>query len=313
VTPTIDDAKSMARRLRAAMKARGLTVTHADTLEIVAAQLGFRDWNTTSATLNANGSGEPRFNQSVPIMLSLDEGMCRKFYCDFLGFEIEFEHRLAPNMPVYLALRRGEAQLHLSPLREDVTEGSAVLIWMTSIEGYQRELAARSDGHSIPKVAPHSWGRELAIADPFGNRLRFCERPANGTAQGPIGIDGADTQEAREGELFSDTMSFDLVREIGAELPGVKATGDSLGTSLKMGGVILACSAIHKSAEPDSLMIRVSYERRNVLLAESPEAYYLTGHYDPYPVVLVRLSHIGCAQLRALLKEGWEFVRREGR
>ena len=80
VSPSIDDAKSMARRLRAAMEARGLAATHSDTLELVAAQLGFRDWNTTSAALNTNGSGWLHFTQSVPVMLSLDEAKCRAFY-----------------------------------------------------------------------------------------------------------------------------------------------------------------------------------------------------------------------------------------
>ena len=95
VNPSIDDAKHMARRLRAAMETRGLAATHSDTLELVAAQLGFRDWNTTSAALNAHGSGGPHFVRPVPVMLSLDEAKCREFYCDFLGFEIEFEHRFA--------------------------------------------------------------------------------------------------------------------------------------------------------------------------------------------------------------------------
>ena len=105
VNPSIDDAKSMARRLRAAMEARGLAATHSDTLEFVAAQLGFRDWNTTSAALNTNGPGGPHFTHSVPVMLSLDEAKCREFYCSFLGFEIEFEHRFAPHLPVYLGLQ----------------------------------------------------------------------------------------------------------------------------------------------------------------------------------------------------------------
>jgi hypothetical protein len=313
MNPSIDDAKSMARRLRAAMETRGLATTHSDTLELVAAQLGFRDWNTACAALNANGSVRPHFTRSVPVMPSLDEAECRAFYCDFLGFEVEFEHRFAANMPAYLGLKRGPVQLHLSPPRGDATTGSAVFVWMTGVDDYRRELAAKSDDHSIPKAADQTWGRELTIADPFGNRLRFCERPAKGAQRKTIEGD-REAQHSRDGEMSEDTTTiFDDVREIGAQLPGVKATADKLGVALKVGREILACTAIHKSAEPDSLMVRLGFERRDALLAESPKAFYLTAHYEPYPVVLVRLPRVSRAYLEVLLNEAWEFDRGENK
>jgi hypothetical protein len=300
----------MARRLRAALEARGLAATHSDTLEFVAAQLGFRDWNTTSATLSASGSGGPQFTQSVPVMLSLDEAKCREFYCGFLGFAIDFEHRFAPHLPVYLGLRRGPVELHLSPHRGDATTGSAVFVWMTGVDGYRRELAAGGTRFSAPEVVDQPWGRELTVSDPFGNRLRFCERPADAIAQARAADAGA--QASGSGETPHDAATFDAAREIGAQLPGVKATADRLGVALKIGPEILACTAIHKSAEPDSLMIRLGFERRDALVAENPDAFYLTGHYDSYPVVLVRLRRIDRAYLATLLREAWEFDRGAG-
>jgi len=165
VNPSIDNAKSMARRLRAAMEARGLATTHSDTLELVAAQLGFRDWNMASAALKMTG----------------------------------------------------------------------------------------------------------------------------------------------------DTASFEDVREIGAQLPQVKATADKLGVALKIGREILACTAIHKSAEPNSLMIRLGFERREALVSDNPETFYLTAHYESYPVVLVRLPEVSRANLHELLKEAWEFDRHQSK
>jgi len=312
VIPSIDDAKTMARRLRAAMEARGLAATHSDTLELVAAQLGYRDWNTTSAALNPGEPGGPRFTHSIPVMLSLDETKGRAFYCGFLGFEIEFEHRFAPHMPVYLGLKRGPVQVHLSPHRGDATTGSAVFVWMTGVDAYRRELAARGAGFSVPETVDQTWGRELDIADPFGNHLRFCEALGQ-DAQRQAAVDDIGAQDSQEREMPRDPVTFDVVRAIGAELPGVKATADRLGTALKLGGQILACTAIHKSAEPDSLMVRVGFEGRGALLAENPAAFYLTAHYEPYPVVLVRLSGIDRAYVRTLLEEAWEFVRSEGK
>jgi len=99
-----------------------------------------------------------------------------------------------------------------------------------------------------------------------------------------------------------------MVREIGLALPDVE-DGSMYGTrALKVRGKLLTCLAIHKSAEPESLAVRIDFEQRDALLAEAPETYYLTDHYRNYPVVLVRLSRIPINQLRDLLGAAWRFV-----
>jgi hypothetical protein len=108
-------------------------------------------------------------------------------------------------------------------------------------------------------------------------------------------------------------IDFEVVRSIGAALPDVKDASGSRGTALKIKGRLLACEAIHKSAEPNSLMVRISLERRDALLAQNAEAYYLTDHYAPYAAILVRLSRIKRASLKELLTEAWVFVRKEAR
>ena len=96
-------------------------------------------------------------------------------------------------------------------------------------------------------------------------------------------------------------MDFDAVREIALALPGVEESTSSRGTSLKVAGRLLCCPAIHDSAEPSSLMVRVSAEQRERLLATEPDAYYLTEHYVGYPSILVRLSRVSRDSLRDLL------------
>jgi len=108
-------------------------------------------------------------------------------------------------------------------------------------------------------------------------------------------------------------IDFEVVRSIGAALPDVKDASGRRGTALKIKGRLLACEAIHKSAEPNSLMVRISLKRREALLAQNAEAYYLTDHYEPYPAILVRLSRIKRASLKELLTESWEFVQKEAR
>ena len=92
------------------------------------------------------------------------------------------------------------------------------------------------------------------------------------------------------------------------ELPEVEESTTYGSPALKIRGQLLACIPIHKSAEPDSLAVRIDFDRRADLMAVAPDIYYLTDHYVSYPVVLVRLSRIHSDALSDLLDEAWRFV-----
>jgi Glyoxalase superfamily protein/ClpX C4-type zinc finger len=49
---THQDAKAMAKLLRAAMARKNVTLSHGECLEIVSQQMGYTDWNTLSAKLH---------------------------------------------------------------------------------------------------------------------------------------------------------------------------------------------------------------------------------------------------------------------
>jgi hypothetical protein len=106
-------------------------------------------------------------------------------------------------------------------------------------------------------------------------------------------------------------IDFDTVRKIGLALPGVEASTAYGSLALKLGGRLMACLAIHKSAEPGSLVVRIDFDQREALIAEDPNTYYLTDHYVNYPSVLVRLSRIDADALRDLLGAAWRFVTAE--
>jgi hypothetical protein len=103
--------------------------------------------------------------------------------------------------------------------------------------------------------------------------------------------------------------SFDRVRRLGLKLEGVKE-GTSYGSpALKVRGKMFACIPVDKSAEPDTLAVRMSFLERDLRLQAKPNVYYLKPHYVGYPCVLVRLSKISDAALRELLETGWQFER----
>ena len=98
------------------------------------------------------------------------------------------------------------------------------------------------------------------------------------------------------------------MRKIGLALPGVEE-GTTYGSpALKVKGNLLACIAINKSVEPNTLATRVGFEQREELLKQDPEIYYLKPHYENYPVVLARLSEIKPDALRRLLEIAWRFA-----
>lgn len=106
-------------------------------------------------------------------------------------------------------------------------------------------------------------------------------------------------------------ITFTDVRKIAAALPDVEESTVYGSPGLKVCGKMLACIPTHRSAEPDSLAVSIGFERREALIADAPEIYYLRDHYVNYPVVLVRLPRIRHDALQDLLNASWKFVTSE--
>ena len=103
-------------------------------------------------------------------------------------------------------------------------------------------------------------------------------------------------------------IDFDTVRKIASELPDVEDASAYGSAAIKVRGKLLTCIPTNKSAEPDSLAVRIGVDEREELVATAPDVYYFTDHYANYPMVLVRLSRIHPDALRDLLGAAWRFV-----
>jgi hypothetical protein len=108
--------------------------------------------------------------------------------------------------------------------------------------------------------------------------------------------------------MASKKIDFDVVREIALALPDVEDDSIHGAPSWKLRGKLLTCQAIHRSAEPNTLAVRIDMDQRAELIAGDPSVYYVTDHYLNYPTVLVRLSHIDRDALTDLLGMAWRFV-----
>ena len=56
----------------------------------------------------------------------------------------------------------------------------------------------------------------------------------------------------------------------------------------------------------DTVVLKIDYDRRDVLVKSDPQTYFITDHYRNYPMMIVRLSTVDLADLRELLAGAWQ-------
>jgi hypothetical protein len=95
--------------------------------------------------------------------------------------------------------------------------------------------------------------------------------------------------------------TFEAARAIALGLAGVDE-GTSYGTpAFRVRKKFFA--RLHQDG--DALVVRTSYDAREVLLRAKPRSFFLTDHYRAYPFVLVRLATVSRADLEDVLTQAW--------
>ena len=112
---------------------------------------------------------------AIPILRIFSVDKAKEFYLDYLGFSLDWEHRFEDGTPLYTQIRRSGLTLHLSEHYGDATPGSTVFVPVDDIDALHSELQTKDYAYARPSIDILDWGRQLQVADPFGNRLRFCE------------------------------------------------------------------------------------------------------------------------------------------
>ncbi|MFW8634190.1 glyoxalase superfamily protein [Cribrihabitans pelagius] len=113
---------------------------------------------------------------AVPVLRILDESAARDFYLAGLGFALDWEHRFAPDMPLYAQVSRAGCLLHLSAHAGDASPGGSCFIPVADAAALHAEWQGRGlpGGGLVLEQLP--WGRQVTVLDPFANRLRFCQQ-----------------------------------------------------------------------------------------------------------------------------------------
>lgn len=116
------------------------------------------------------------FAPAIPILRSFSVDKAKEFYLDFLGFTLDWEHRFAPDLPLYMQIHRDGLVLHLSEHHGDASPGATLFLRVEDLRALERELLAKQYGYARPQAEAVDWGLQMEVWDPFGNRLRFCQQ-----------------------------------------------------------------------------------------------------------------------------------------
>ncbi|MFB8276756.1 glyoxalase superfamily protein [Nocardia colli] len=121
-------------------------------------------------------SDEIGFAAPIPVLRMFDVARAYEFYCDYLGFTVDWEHRFGDDFPLYAQVSRGAAELHLSEHHGDGTPGTVVWMAVADVKAWYTELAKKEYRYAKPgppEDGPGGLGFELI--DPSGNTLRFAQ------------------------------------------------------------------------------------------------------------------------------------------
>ncbi|MEU7305209.1 glyoxalase superfamily protein [Streptomyces sp. NPDC007206] len=172
-----DHAKKLAKLLREDLAAAGIEIPHGLALELIAHQLGATDWNVLAAV--AGRSSVPAISPAVPVLRVMSVAQVLPFYLDYLGFTLDWEHRFAPGLPLYVQVSRSAAVLHLSEHHGDGSPHGVAWFPVRDVSALHEELLARPNAPMRPGIdldAPG--GPTMQVTDPNGNILRFAQSPS---------------------------------------------------------------------------------------------------------------------------------------
>lgn len=110
----------------------------------------------------------------IPVLRIFDEAKAREFYCEWLGFTVDWEHRFEPNTPLYAQISLGDLTLRLSEHYGDGTPGSHVFVHCCGLRAWHAQL--RPYKYLRPSIEQPFWGGiSVTLIDPFRNQLLLWE------------------------------------------------------------------------------------------------------------------------------------------
>jgi hypothetical protein len=99
-------------------------------------------------------------------------------------------------------------------------------------------------------------------------------------------------------------VTVDRVRELALALPGTQER-PSYGTP----GFRVRDKLFSRVLDDgESIVVKVTFDQREVMVASEPAIFAVTPHYQDYPWVIVRLAAVDEELLREVLTEAWRIT-----
>lgn len=114
--------------------------------------------------------------QTIPIIRIFDEAKAKEFYLEFLGMNLDWEHRFEDNSPIYMQVSKANLVFHLSEHSGDCTPGSKVFVNVSELDALFEEISQHPYKYNRPQIEIAAWGsRCFTVIDPFSNKVLFNE------------------------------------------------------------------------------------------------------------------------------------------
>ncbi|MCG3130560.1 MAG: hypothetical protein FLDDKLPJ_01325 [Phycisphaerae bacterium] len=98
----------------------------------------------------------------------------KAYYTNALGFIVDWEHRFAPHLPVFMSVVRDGMQIFLTQHSGDCQVGGLVHFVVADVDALHKEFCDR--GARVSEDPNDDLGfRNMTLMDPDGNQLRFME------------------------------------------------------------------------------------------------------------------------------------------
>jgi hypothetical protein len=75
-----------------------------------------------------------------------------------------------------MGIKRGDLEIHLTEHHGDACPGSTIFVPVDNVKALHEELSGKEYAYMRPGLEEMPWGVVLEVVDPFGNRIRFCQR-----------------------------------------------------------------------------------------------------------------------------------------
>jgi catechol 2,3-dioxygenase-like lactoylglutathione lyase family enzyme len=110
----------------------------------------------------------------IPVLRILDVPKAKEFYVDWLGFNIDWQHRFGDNFPLYMQVSREDITLHLTEHYGDCIPGARIRIRVEDLSRFHQQLGDYK--YYKPGVSKTEWDTlEMPLLDPFGSHLVFVQ------------------------------------------------------------------------------------------------------------------------------------------